>query len=152
MTSSNSLSVIVSLLSVMLSISPAHALSASPVHRPRCAAGGRTGLASLKSRCARRMEFRLVPRPGKTRPMAGRSWRSVPIDREEVLERARSEVAHIVNVVVLEQFCDAAALFRPHRNLQQQVTVPQRLVVDCQRCPVVAEPLKGRMTRPRSPW
>ena len=46
-------------------------------------------------------------------------------------------------MVVLEQSHDVAALFRPDRNLQQHVAVSERLVVDLQGFPVVAEPLKG---------
>ena len=59
-----------------------------------------------------------------------RPRRSVCVEDGELLERAWSEVAHIVNVVVLEQFHQAAALCWLGRNLQQQVALSQRLVVD----------------------
>src|SRR5262245_50894564 len=71
------------------------------------------------------------------------SLRSVPVEDGELLEGAGPEVAHVVNVVALEQFRDAAALSRARWNLQQQVAVPQRLVVGLQGYLVVAEPLKG---------
>src|SRR5580692_12434993 len=58
--------------------------------------------------------------------------RSARVDVGELLERAGSEVANIVNMVVLQQSRDAAALFRRHRNLQQHVTGSERLVVDLQ--------------------
>src|SRR5580693_9673711 len=81
------------------------------------------------------------PLPFRTRRRGKR--RSVRIDVGELLERAASEVANIVNMVVLQQSRDAAALFRRHRNLQQHVTGSERLVVDLQGYPVVAEPLEG---------
>jgi hypothetical protein len=46
------------------------------------------------------------------------------------LERARPEVAHVVDLVALEQRRDAATVGWARWNTQQQVTVPQRLVVD----------------------
>src|SRR6516225_3040434 len=60
-----------------------------------------------------------------------------------LLEGAGPEVAHVVNVVVLEQFRDALALFGPYGDLEQHVAVPEGLVVDREGCPVVAEHLKG---------
>jgi len=46
-------------------------------------------------------------------------------------------------MVALEQFRDAAAVGRGCRDVQHQVTVPERLVVDRQSVPVVAELLEG---------
>src|SRR5215813_10528187 len=68
----------------------------------------------------------------------GRSG-SARIKDGELLECAWPEVTQIVDPVALEQRHDAAALGRAHRNAQQQVTVPQRLVVDRQGGLVVAE-------------
>src|SRR5690348_11486948 len=71
------------------------------------------------------------------------SWRSVRIEDGELFERAWCEVAHIVNMVALKQSRYAAALSWLGRNVQQQVTFPQRLVVDLQGRLVVAEPMEG---------
>lgn len=76
-------------------------------------------------------------------PLGGRQQRSAGIGTGELLERAWPEVAHIVNMVVLKQPGHVLAGGWPHRNLQQQVAVPQRLIVDLQGCLVVAKPLKG---------
>lgn len=59
------------------------------------------------------------------------------------LERAWPEVAHVVDFVALEQRRDPAAVLRTRRDLQDQVTVAERLVVDLQGLLVVAEPLQG---------
>ena len=60
-----------------------------------------------------------------------------------MLERAWPEVAHIVNMVTLEQRRDAAAVGRGCRDVQHQLAVPERLVVDRQSVPVVAQLLEG---------
>ena len=69
-----------------------------------------------------------------------------------MLERAWPEVAHIVDTVALEQRRDAAALSRGYRDMQHQLAVPERLVVDRQSVPVVAELLEGSHDGARSPW
>src|SRR5215467_1647836 len=74
--------------------------------------------------------------------LRGRS-RSPRIGDGELLERARPEVAHIVNMVTLEQRRDAATVGRGCRDMQHQLAVPERLVVDRQSVPVVAELLEG---------
>src|SRR5215831_7433094 len=66
-----------------------------------------------------------------------------PYSGWELLERAWPEVAHIVNLVTLEQRRDAAAVGRGCRDMQHQLAVPERLVVDRQSVPVVAELLEG---------
>jgi len=66
-----------------------------------------------------------------------------PYSGWEVLERAWPEVVHIVNMVTLEQRRDAAAVGRGCRDVQHQLAVPERLVVDRQSVPVVAELLEG---------
>ena len=76
-------------------------------------------------------------------PLGGRQQRSAGIGAGELLECAWPEVAHIVNMVALKQPGHLVAGGWPHRNLQQQVTVPQRLIVDLEGCLVVAKPLKG---------
>jgi hypothetical protein len=48
-----------------------------------------------------------------------------------------------VDLVALEQRRDPAAVLRTRRDLQDQVTVAERLVVDLQGLLVVAEPLQG---------
>ena len=60
----------------------------------------------------------------------GHQRRSAGIGARELLKRAGPEVAHIVNMVVLKQPRHTVAVGWPHRNLQQQVAVPQRLIVD----------------------
>jgi len=42
-----------------------------------------------------------------------------------------------MDIVALEQLCDAASLRRAHWNTQQQVAAPERLVVGLQGRPVV---------------
>jgi hypothetical protein len=48
-----------------------------------------------------------------------------------------------VDLVALEQRRDAAAVGRGCRDMQHQLAVPERLVVDRQRVLVVAELLEG---------
>src|SRR5262249_32447601 len=101
--------------------------SAGPESAPGPPAGRREVLAALAAK-----------RPA----VRGRSS-SAGIKDGELLECAWPEVTQIVDPVALEQRHDVAALGRAHRNAQQQVTVPQRLVVDRQGGLVVAELLKG---------
>jgi hypothetical protein len=109
--------------------------------RWRCSVGSR-GAAPAAGRSSRFSRWVSLGLSGR---------RSVSIEDRELLECASSEVAHVVNMVVLEQFHDAAVLRRPYWNLQQHVTVPECLVVDLEGRLVVAEPLNARTMRPRRP-
>ena len=57
---------------------------------------------------------------------------SAGVEDGELLERAWPEVAHVVDFVALEQRHDPAAVLRTRGDLQDQVTVAERLVVDLQ--------------------
>ena len=61
----------------------------------------------------------------------------------ELLERAWLEVAHVVDLAALEQLRDAVTVSRARRDVQEQVAVSERLVVDLQGRSVVTEPLEG---------
>jgi len=81
--------------------------------------------------------------PGGRAAVSQGRLRSVRIEDGELLERARPEVAHIVNMVALEQRRDAATVGRARRNMQDELPVRQRLVVDRQGRLVLAKLLKG---------
>src|SRR5215469_3674616 len=68
---------------------------------------------------------------------------SVRVEDGKLLERALPEVAHIVDMVTLQQRRDAGTVGRARRNMQDQLTLPQRLVVDLKGLLVVTQPLKG---------
>ena len=67
-----------------------------------------------------------------SRRLPARSSSARVNDDRDLLEPLPTEVAHVVDVVELEQDCDATTLGRRSWNTQQEVTVPQRFVVDRQ--------------------
>ena len=71
-------------------------------------------------------------------PLGGRQQRSAGIGARELLERARPEVAHIVDLVMLKQPRHVVAGLLPKAPAHR----PQRLIVDREGCLAVAKPLE----------